>query len=280
MSNGLYNGLDNGLHNGLYNGISNGLVNGLQPNETAIKKNLIIRGLQLSYSPNSLFSYSPNTNTLRDLTTNNYNGLIYNSIPYNPNSKGLVFNGTTHYIKTGLPTKTAGWDYFTGIGEYISTGVWIKYTDSQNGAVLSKRFEGGGYEQTDIGITGSLLFGSNGTKILTITGATAGLYRQILTTNSYNDGKWHYVVLVQGLIYDSLYIDGIFIANSNTVTAVYQTANTTLFLGQLGSGLNPLNALFYKGEIGSFHFYKMIQNPMSMNEVKNNYEALKMFYIV
>lgn len=284
MSNGLYNGLDNGLHNGLYNGISNGLVNGLQPNETAIKKNLIIRGLQLSYSPNSLFSYSPNTNTLRDLTTNNYNGILYNSIQFNPITKGMIFNGTNNYILTGLPTKSSGFDYYTDNLEYIAVGIWIKYTDSQNSFVVSKRKEsskggeGGAYEHTVIGISSSTAFGSNGTKICTITGSVLGSSRQITSTNSYNDGRWHYITLIQGKIFDTLYIDGQFIANSNVVSAVYQTANTNLFLGVAGSSLNPLNALFYKGEVGAFHFYKMNVVPMNKEEMFNNYQVTKLKY--
>lgn len=278
MSNGLYNGLESGLHNGLYSGLDNGCHNGLYQNDSYIKIELVKRGLLLSYNPSILLSYSPNTIKIRDLTTNNYNGILYNSIQFNPITKGMIFNGTNNYILTGLPTKSSGFDYYTDGLEYIAVGIWIKYTDSQNSFVVSKRQEGGGYEVTVIGISSSTAFGSNGTKICTITGAVAGSSRQITSTNSYNDGRWHYITLIQGKIFDTLYIDGQFIANSNVVSAVYQTSNTNLFLGVAGSSLNPLNALFYKGEVGAFHFYKMNVVPMNKEEMFNNYQVTKLKY--
>ena len=279
MVNGLYNGLDNGLQKGEFNGQRNGLLNGMFENET-YKKDITKSDLKIYFSPEKQNSYVYNKSIIYDLSLNCFRGTIVGAVTQNPQSKGLIFNGSNTSIITNLPYNANG-----NILDYISTtrvtiGVWVKYTASQVSLCVNKRTGDGAtysYSGIGIGIMGTALLGSAGTKIGTYSGINTGNtadQRAIISTKSYNDNKWHYVVLVCGKSFDTLYIDGEFIGNSN-ITANWGVGGASpLYLGSLSNYPNP-SALYYSGELGDFHYYL---TELTQGEIYKNYITTKPYH--
>ena len=270
MSNGLYNGLDNGLHNGVYNGLSGGVSNGLYDNETFFKKKIIARNIVLQESSLNYKSYNQGATTIKDLSVNSVTGTLYN-VTYNPISKGLKFNGTSSYVDTGKSLKAYG------LRDYYTISVWVKYTASQTGFIFSQRESTSNFGNIAIGIAGTSDFGSSGTKIVLFDGGGATVNRQTISPKSYNDNRWHQVVLVKDIMFDRLFVDGVQVAISNIVQNIANAINSKTFLGVVGSNLVPLGSPYYfNGEIGEVIFMETILNA---NEVRHNFEATRMDYI-
>jgi len=270
MSNGLYNGLDNGLHNGVYNGMDNGIVNGLYSNETFFKKKLIIRNLVLHESPLNYNSFIPGYNSVKDLSVNSVTGTLYN-VTQNRISKGWVFNGSSSYIDTGKSLKAYSFN------DYYTVSAWAKYTASQTGFIFSQREQTSNFGSIAIAVAGASDFSSAGTKIVLFDGGGATVNRQTISTKSYNDNRWHQIVLVKDIMNDILFIDGVQIAISNTQQIIYGPANSKTFLGVAGSNLIPLGSpsWFFNGEIGEVMFMETI---LKANEVRHNFEATRLMY--
>ena len=209
-----------------------------------------------------LSSYSGSGTTWTDISGSANNGTLVGSPTFNSSApKSFTFNGTNQYVSTAYQLLYNS--------NPFSVGAWINYTSSQQGAIFSFRTGSNPFNQFDIFIAGDKNGNTTGTKIVVFGGN-----RQLVTSSSYNDGNWHYVVATKGVNYDSLYVDGYFNSVSNSSTAEALPSGY-IYVGQLGSNYSPSGTFFYNGKISDVEVYS---STISAANVLNNWVSKKTYY--
>lgn len=226
------------------------------------------------YSPkvstNGLVLYWDSVNTKSYLGTgsvwndmiSSYIGTLTNAPTFTTSNSGtFTFDGSNDYVST---------NYLDGFGtSNLTLNIWMSYTASQLGGIFSKRLGASSFEQLSVFITGDANANTSGTRIL-ITDFNNPASRNIFTTNSYNDGSWHYISYVRDTSSSSLYIDGTFV--SSTVSAKPNLSNTSrLFFGVAGQGLSPLG-FYFNGRLSTVQLYN---RALSASEVIQNFMTTK-----
>lgn len=267
MNNGLYNGLDNGLHNGVYNGMLDGLKNGFDDNETAIKLNIVTRGLKFRYDFFNKNCLIPNSSVIKDLSGNGNNATIFNNPGYNSkySSYGsLTFNGTSTYINTNYQP-------LVGLGAY-SMSCWIKTSFSQLCGIIG--FRGVfGVPHLVLGI-GTLGFIAPAGTVIS-NSWNGGTQASQVTTKNYNDSIWHNIHFSHTPTSDKLYVDGVLYADILPESTSFNVSSN-VFIGCVSAGNVPLSGYYYKGEIGAACCYNV---ELTNDEVLTNYNALKKYFL-
>jgi len=198
--------------------------------------------------------------TTHDATGNNNHGTLVNS-PIRASSTCIIgncfsFNGVNSYIVVSDPLS----GILDPTSQY-SISAWIKTTSSSTYEfVVSKTSggAGGGYE----------LFMSNGRARFSScdgTGLCGGGYFDITTDASYNDGLWHLVVAtVKTNDVAQIYIDGVSVKQSGTVTQNNIANNYNLIIG----GRGPTGGSAFSGFLDDVKIYN---RQLSSDEVKQLY---------
>jgi hypothetical protein len=133
---------------------------------------------------------------------------------------------------------------------------------------MSKRFDAPPYPQCGIFIAGDSSGDTPGTKIGIGDVQTTSLLRAAVTSNSYGDGRWHYVVGTRTSTTTQLYVDGILLVNSSSA-AIDLTASSKLFIGRSGNNQTVGGAPFN----GSIALTQVYNRALSASEVTQNYNA-------
>jgi hypothetical protein len=229
--------------------------------------NIVKDGLVLLLDAAKKDSY-PGSGTLwRDVSGNGNNGTLINSPTFNSDNGGsVVFDGSNDYVDTNYVTPI-------GLGE-ITFSAWIKYTASQIGVFIAKRLDAPTYQQLSIYVAGDSPGNIAGTKIAISDVQTTSLLRAGISTNSYNDDKWHYIVGTRTSTTTFLYIDGILISSLSSA-AINLSASSKLFIGRSGNNQTVAGGPF-NGSISQVQIYN---KALSATEVLQNYNATKGRYL-
>jgi len=222
---------------------------------------IINNGLSLCFDTANTRSYSGTGSNWIDLVSLDYRGVLTNSPTFNSSNNGhLIFDGLNDYVITNYTTPF-------GISN-LTIGLWISYTASQQSGILSKRTSIN-FEQLSIFIGGDVNVSTAGTKIV-INDFNGGVSRNAITSNSYNDGLWHYLVLVRDTNENRLYIDNQLVSTIISTKPDLSTAST-LFFGVVGNG-NSVDGFYYNGKLSQIQLYN---RTLLVNEIQQNYDAQK-----
>ena len=206
-------------------------------------------------------SYSGTGTTWTNLGTGSttYNTTLISSPTFLTSSGGYFrFDGTTQYATLTRPV----YDDFT-------LGCWFSTTSSAGSAglwwqgcgLMDCEFAG---SVADFGLSvgaGRVLFGTGGV------GTTAGDLT-IASTNTYNDGKWHYAVATRNKASGQmkLYVDGLLVAGaiSSVNAGISLTANPTMYVGRVNGNL------FFAGNIAWCQAYTI---ELTSDQIIQNYNV-------
>lgn len=227
---------------------------------------LITTGLQANYDANDPLSfytsvnYTPWRNTSTLVNTGNLNKSGSPTFSSNPNS--LTFNGTNQgYVYSTYPVSAP-----SGVGSY---GCWFKTTSTATGGSFFYNSPVILYiEGTDNDYLATISF-SNGRVGIGGGGVSPYPYYLEYTTNTYNDGQWHYAVITYNTSGDNvkLYVDGV----------LQLTATNALLLGNANYGISLANAFGNAGTwwAGSIAVAQGYNIELTAAQVLQNYNALK-----
>ena len=112
----------------------------------------------------------------------------------------LQFNGASNWVAFGTGPSVSGQNNFT-------VAAWIKTTATAQGTVIQQRDAGfNGEYQLAVNANGTLQFFAYG---------NSAYQFNFATTQTVNDGNWHYVTAVRSGLAGNLYIDGSLAATTN-----------------------------------------------------------------
>ena len=89
-------------------------------------------------------------------------------------------------------------------GVVVSKSLWVKFTSSLSGIILTKVFRYAGDSVFEIGLSDKISF---------YVGTTGLQAMQLISSNSYNDGNWHHVVGIRNGDNFKLYVDTVLVGN-------------------------------------------------------------------
>jgi len=227
--------------------------------------NIVTNGLVLNLDAANPRSYPQpyNGTTWFDISGNSRNGTLTNGPTYNSaNGGSIVFDGGDDYVDTS---------YITSIGTNEFTYcAWVKFSASQQGAIIIKRIGAPSYQQLSLFIAGDSGGNTPGVKFAFNDVSTTSLLRIGITTQSYNDNKWHYVVLTRNSTSTFLYIDGT-LSTSATSTSINLSSNSKLFIGRSGDN-QTVAGLPLNGSLANIMLYN---KQLSSQEVLQNFNATR-----
>ena len=215
---------------------------------------IVTNGLVLCLDAANPKSYPGSGTTWTNLSTNRNTGTLVNSPTYNSANGSFTFNGTNQYVTTTRPVE----DDFT-LTCWFQTNSTLGVAGSwwQGMGLVDCEVAGGA---NDFGLTigaGKLLFG--------IGGGSAD--QTLVSTNSYNDGVWHYATATRNRSSGDvkLYADGNLVNSStfNNIGSLTSPPNLTI------GSLQTISS-FYAGNIANVQVYNRV---LTANEVLQNYNA-------
>lgn len=215
-----------------------------------VKGRLIRDGLIIYYDPANTSSYVSGDTVVYDISKNNRNGNLINSVGYSSLGSGsFSFDGVDDLIT--IPA-------IVGLTDF-TISIWFRSTGAGSTGATSYN--------TLIGI-GSL------NRILVATGPNKIVLAQMgggnyLTTNTCPANVWNNVTYTYDSINDvaQFYINNIK-ENSQSNSSVTYSVSPHF----LGSANNPIQDYAMKGQISSFFMYN---RKLSDDEVTNNYNTLR-----
>jgi hypothetical protein len=224
--------------------------------------NLVRDGLVLYWDAANTKSYPGSGSTWSEITDITYTGILTNSPSFSTAAKGSInFDGVNDYIAT---------NYTSPFGtSNLTIGIWFKYTSSQLAALFSKRIGTPSFEQLSIFIAGDSFGNSAGTRIV-INDFNNPASRNAITSGSYNDGLWHYLVLVRGTSDNKVYIEASLV--DTTIASVPNLSSSSkLFFGVFGENQSILGNYFN----GSMSIIQVYNRALTSDEVTKNWTATK-----
>jgi len=200
--------------------------------------------------------------TAYDSTGNNNHATLVNS-PTRASSTCIVgnclsFNGLNSYLLITDPLS----EVLDPTTQY-TLSVWIKTTSSNTYEFIVSKTSGGSGGGYELFMTsGKIRFSS-----CDASGSCTGGYFDITTDASYNDGLWHLIIAtVKTDDVAQIYVDGVFVKQSSTVTQSNIANNYNLVIGGRGpTGSNPFNGLLDD--------VRIYNRQLSSDEVKQLYGA-------
>jgi len=281
MSNGLYNGLDIGLHNGLYEGMDRGMRNGLYNNDSFIKRNIVKDGLQLflDFSNPRCYNYGKGevgnivydlSNYRRNLSVQNLSGRATADSPYVDYSPVSHWNNYTlngvgqSYLKS--PNNT-DFDIGTNAGFTISMWINVPIATTDYNVFAGKTIAGF--------VTGRWQFHFMNNMALGF--LTQPFNNDILQTadNVLVLNRWHYVTATYsriGIDAMKIYVDRNLVASlASANTTTNYTVNAPFCIGIHSQLINASGARF------KMNFAKWYNRPLTIEEIRRNYETTKQF---
>jgi hypothetical protein len=214
-----------------------------------VKGRLIRDGLIIYYDPANPSSYLSGNTVVYDLSKNNRNGTLVNSVGYSSLGSGAFsFDGVDDLIT--IPT-------IVGLTDF-TISIW--------------------FQSTGAGTTGQTIYntliGKDGNRILVATGTNKIVLAQMgggnyLSTTTCPFNLWNNMTYT----YDS--INGIAQFYVNNIKQTSQSNSSVTYSTSphfLGSFTNPIADYAMKGYISSFFMYN---RKLSDDEVTNNYNTLR-----
>lgn len=224
---------------------------------------IITDGLILALDAANSKSYVSGSTTWNNLVNSTISGSLVNGPTFNTGSGGnIVFDGVDDYVDTPYITPISTSDF--------TFATWLKFTTSQLSSVITKRVGAPTYEQLSIYIAGDANANTPGTKVVVNDVKSIPLNRVLISTNSYNDGLWHYIVATRTSTSTNLYIDGSFITSASS-SIIDLSTSSKLFIGRGGDNQTVIGNA-YNGSIGITQLYNKLLSPQ---EVLQNYNATK-----
>lgn len=215
-----------------------------------VKGRLVRDGLLIYYDPANPSSYLSGDTAVYDLSKNNRNGDLINSVSYSSIGSGsFSFDGVDDII--AIPA-------ITGLADF-TISIW--------------------FQSTGAGTTGATaynaLIGQGSTnRILVATGPTKLVLAQMggsnyITTNTCSFNVWNNVTYTYDSVNDiaQFYVNNIKESSQSNASVTYSVSPHFL-----GSTSNPIADYAMKGYISSFFMYN---RKLSDDEVTNNYNTLR-----
>ena len=217
---------------------------------------IVTNGLLLNFDVGFTLSYPTTGTTLYDVSSGGNNGTFVNGPTFNSGDGGsLVFDGSDDYVAAS----------FANLGFDVSWTIGCWFNTSASQATNVGLFNLSYFPELMMATDGKVfVWNSIGPNPADVAG-----YPTVLSTNSYNNGQWHYAVgsyKTGGLV--KLYINGTLINSAsyfpNGVRAIYDG----VYMGvEFNNG--PKN---FNGKIASGVVYN---RELSASEVLQNYNAQK-----
>jgi hypothetical protein len=230
-----------------------------QPNLEAANfqyEGIVTNGLVYNADAGFIGSYPTTGTTLYDLSGNNNNGTLVNGTTFNSaNSGSFVFDGVDDYVATS----------FTNLGFNVpyTIGCWFNTSVAQSTNVGLFNLS---YFPELIMTPGGKVFVWNSI------GPSAGVvtgYPGVESTNSYNNGQWHYAVgsyTTGGLV--KLYINGTLINSANYAPDGVRAIYDGIYMGaEFNNGPKIFNGKIAIGQV--------YNRQITDQEVLQNYNAQK-----
>lgn len=211
----------------------------------------VTNGLVAKYSFN-------NGNAIDEVGTNNgtVSGATLTADRFGNASKAYSFNGTSSYIDLGDSPE------FRMAQNDFSISMWVNYTASQEGFIISKRAGAStNYNMYQISVLNSPYFGGASQNLWHFSRPTNGSDRSINVGNL--SGAWHHVLMTHDYSDStSFFVDGQFAGSSlNAVSGVYDIPGHPLVLGYSSES----NSFFYNGSIDDVCIYNRALNATEAN---------------
>lgn len=226
-----------------------------------------MNGLVLCLDAGNRKSYPGSGTTWTDLSGNNGNGSLINGPTYSSSNGGsIVFDGTNDRIHISSPSRKYAWSPVGSTGNrVISFECWVKTTDSDNGLIFSKPWNGGG-------VYNYLLSTSNfGTRV--------GNAQHNLSFTAVSDGNWKQIVAIANETQKAVYINGSLNAgytNHNETSDVPSGSESTLNLTLMS--LFPYGDTISRPEqaiVGDMSIFRMYNRELTAAEIRQNFNALR-----
>lgn len=206
-------------------------------------------------------SYPGSGTTWSDLSGNNYNATLVSSPAFNSNGY-FTFDGSTDYATLG---NISALDL--GNGNDITVSVWLKTNSAVSKALISKyqtdTVEGGWLiNLLNTGVVNTILKNSGGTSVAKNSVGTV------------NNNVWREIsVIFRGTTGTgtSIYIDGSFDSDSDTLTGTRVNNSRALLIGGVHTPTNVINAQ-YSGDIA---IVKIYNTALTSQQMLQNYNATK-----
>ncbi|WP_137757817.1 LamG-like jellyroll fold domain-containing protein [Pontibacter sp. SGAir0037] len=208
---------------------------------------------------NLLYAYPFNGNANDALGMNNgtaRNGAFLTSDRFGNTSKAYSFDGVDDHITTINSFNTTN---------VFSFSIWFNTTSTTGGKLLGM---GGSATGSSSQYDRHIYMANNGQLYF---GVYAGSHQTINTTTSYNDGKWHNVVVTLSGAGMKMYVDGVQQASNAAVTT------SENFSGYLRIGYDNIGGWpaaptsnYFKGSLDDIHVYN---RELSASEVSSVYQS-------
>jgi hypothetical protein len=209
----------------------------------AYNTSIVTNGLIFALDAANSRSYSGSGLTAFGLV-GGYRGTLLNGVGFtSANNGSFVFDGTNDYIT---------FDYDI-MGSTYTQNIWFKLNVLQPSLLIDQ-----GWSAAVVHSDFVAFYYTNVSPVFFNASFT-------FTTN-----RWYMINLVRGADVKSVYIDGNFIASSNTSDA-FDPFWTTMYVGSNAGSLQFLN-----GNISQIQIYK---RALSAAEIRQNYNATKKRYI-
>ena len=228
-----------------------------------VRPSIVTSGLVLNLDAANMKSYPRSGTVWNDLSGNNKSGSLINGPTFNSQNGGnIVFDGVDDYVDTNYttPIGTGGFTY----------SIWIRFTTSQQSAIIVKRIGGPTYEQFSLFIAGDNGGNTPGTKLAVNDVKSLSLNRLLISDGSYNDGMYHNLVATRTSTTTNLYIDGVLL-KTGTSAAIDLSVASKLFIGRSGND-QTVEGIPFSGSISNMSMYN---RALSATEVQQNYNATK-----
>jgi hypothetical protein len=248
-------------------------INKIAGNIQSSPTQLVSTGLQANYDASDPLSFYTSVNytpwrnispLIGPFTVNTGNLNKIGSPTFSSNPNFLTFNGTNQgYAYSAYPV--------TPFESEASYGCWFKTTSTATGGSLFSNSPTILYIEGTSDYKAAINFSNGRVGIGSVGDFPYGYYLQY-TTNTYNDGQWHYVVFTYNSGGDNikLYVDGV----------LQFTAIDKILLGNSNYGISlalGFNAgTWFAGSIAVAQGYSI---ELTAAQVLQNYNALKDRYI-
>jgi hypothetical protein len=219
-------------------------------------ENIVTDGLVYNADAGFVGSYPTTGTALYDLSGNNNNGTLVNGTTFNSaNSGSFVFDGVDDYVATSFTN--LGFNVPYTIGCWFNTSV----TQSTNVGLFNLSYFPELIMTTDGRV---FVWNSIGPNPSDVTG-----YPGLVSTNSYNNGQWHYAVgsyTTGGLV--KLYINGALINSASYAPDGVRAIYDGVYMGiEFNNGPKVFNGKIALGQV--------YNRQITDQEVLQNYNALK-----
>ena len=213
-------------------------------------------GAAAQFAPTGFWKFDDGSGTVAtDSSGNGYHGTVSGTGAAwvtGFSGEALQFNGASNWVAFGTGPSVSGQNDFT-------LAAWIKTTATAQGVIIQQRDAGyNGEYQFSVNASGTLQFYAYG---------SIGYQFNLATTQTVNDGGWHYVTAVRSGLTGSIYIDGT-LAISTNGTAVASMDST---IGTYVARDVRDNTLNFNGVIDEVRLYNTA--GLSATDVQNLYRS-------